>query len=201
MSSISQAMPSAPYNPYLEDTSAMPSNGAAYYQAQPSFAAPAQPVGINDCLIVTILTYPAPIPPLRPYRTSQRGSKSVPKDRPRFLHPKHRSRRAPKEIGSYTTSNAQYVALCPKHVRILTNVAAQLPVVDHYHSLVPLDTNHNKSAAVFGYPSWVYKATSSKNGLVYVLRRLEGTSFQFIRSVILTLFRIPSEQRASYPIC
>jgi len=44
MSSVADAMPSAPYNPYLQDNSAMPSNGAGYYQHQPSFAAPAQPV-------------------------------------------------------------------------------------------------------------------------------------------------------------
>ena len=53
---------------------------------------------------------------------------------------------------------------------------SQLPVLDHYHTLVPLDTNDNENAAVFGYPSWVYKAISSKNGNVYVLRRLEGNA-------------------------
>jgi PAB-dependent poly(A)-specific ribonuclease subunit 3 len=51
---------------------------------------------------------------------------------------------------------------------------SQLPVLDNYHSLVALDTSHHKSATVFGYPSWVYKATSSKNGNLYCLRRLEG---------------------------
>ncbi|KUJ23634.1 PAB-dependent poly(A)-specific ribonuclease subunit PAN3 [Mollisia scopiformis] len=51
---------------------------------------------------------------------------------------------------------------------------SQLPVVDHYHTLVPLDTNHHKNATVFGYPSWVYKAVSSKNGYTCVLRRIEG---------------------------
>lgn len=63
---------------------------------------------------------------------------------------------------------------------------SQLPVLDQYHSLVPLDTNHNKSATVFGFPSWVYKATSSKTGNTYVLRRLEGfrlSNERAIRSV------------------
>jgi len=46
--------------------------------------------------------------------------------------------------------------------------------VEHFHSLVPLDTNNQKSSAVFGYNSWVYKAVSSKDGYIYVLRRLEG---------------------------
>ncbi|TVY46335.1 PAN2-PAN3 deadenylation complex subunit PAN3 [Lachnellula occidentalis] len=63
---------------------------------------------------------------------------------------------------------------------------SQLPTVDPYHSLVALDTSHRKSAAVFGYPSWIYKATSIKNGHMYCLRRLEGyrlTNERAIRSV------------------
>ncbi|CAD6503440.1 BgTH12-03104 [Blumeria graminis f. sp. triticale] len=63
---------------------------------------------------------------------------------------------------------------------------SQLPTVDHYHTLVPLDTNHHESAAVFGYPSWVYKAVSSRNGYTYVLRRLKGyrlSNEKAIRSV------------------
>ncbi|KAL4934310.1 PAN-complex poly(A)-binding subunit PAN3 [Aspergillus undulatus] len=63
----------------------------------------------------------------------------------------------------------------------------QLPAqVDFFHSLVPLDLNHQKNAAIFGYPSWVYKAQSSKDGLFYALRRLEGfrlTNEKAIRSV------------------
>ena len=52
---------------------------------------------------------------------------------------------------------------------------SQLPAqLDHFHSLVPLDTTHQKNAAIFGYPSWVYKAQSSKDGNFYALRRLEG---------------------------
>ncbi|KAI1005236.1 PAN2-PAN3 deadenylation complex subunit [Podosphaera aphanis] len=63
---------------------------------------------------------------------------------------------------------------------------SQLPTVDHYHTLVPLDTNHHENATVFGYPSWVYKAISSKNGYTYVLRRLKGyrlSNEKAIRSV------------------
>ncbi|MCJ1409726.1 PAB-dependent poly(A)-specific ribonuclease subunit 3 [Ptychographa xylographoides] len=48
------------------------------------------------------------------------------------------------------------------------------PQIDHYHSLVPLDTNSQKNATLFGYPSWIYKAVSSKDGNTYALRRLEG---------------------------
>lgn len=51
---------------------------------------------------------------------------------------------------------------------------SQLPQLDNYHSLVALDTTHKKSANIYGFPSWVYKATSIKNGNMYCLRRLEG---------------------------
>lgn len=63
---------------------------------------------------------------------------------------------------------------------------SQLPQLDNYHSLVALDTNHRKNANVFGYPSWVYKATSTKTGHIYCLRRIEGyrlTNEHAIRSV------------------
>lgn len=39
---------------------------------------------------------------------------------------------------------------------------------------MPLDTSNQKNASAFGYSSWVYKATSSKDGNVYVLRRIEN---------------------------
>lgn len=58
--------------------------------------------------------------------------------------------------------------------------------LDNYHSIVPLDTSQRKNINVFGYSSWVYKATSSKNGNIYCLRRLDGyrlTNEQAIRSV------------------
>lgn len=62
-----------------------------------------------------------------------------------------------------------------------------LPVVDSYHSLVPLDLHVAKPAGktpqaqvqqpTFGYTSWVYKAISNKDGMPYVLRRLESMNF------------------------
>lgn len=70
-------------------------------------------------------------------------------------------------------------------LQILPN--SQLPAqVDYFHSLVPLDLSHQKNATIFGYPSWVYKAQSSKDGNFYALRRLEGfrlTNDKAIRSV------------------
>ncbi|KAF2104553.1 PAB-dependent poly(A)-specific ribonuclease subunit pan3 [Rhizodiscina lignyota] len=58
--------------------------------------------------------------------------------------------------------------------------------VDVFHSLVPLDTNHQRNALLFGYPTWIYKAVSSKDGSTYALRRLEGyklTDERTIRAV------------------
>ncbi|KAF2433458.1 PAB-dependent poly(A)-specific ribonuclease subunit PAN3 [Tothia fuscella] len=46
--------------------------------------------------------------------------------------------------------------------------------VDHYHSLVPLDTTNIRSTTIFGYVTWTYKAMSSKDAKWYTLRRLEG---------------------------
>lgn len=63
---------------------------------------------------------------------------------------------------------------------------SQLPQLDNYHSLVALDTTHRKNINIFGYPTWVYKATSAKTGNLYCLRRLEGyrlTNEHAIRSV------------------
>lgn len=57
--------------------------------------------------------------------------------------------------------------------------------VEHFHSLVALDHSNQRVATTFGYPSWIYKATSSKDGHTYALRRIEGfrlTNEQAIRS-------------------
>ena len=60
------------------------------------------------------------------------------------------------------------------------------PHIESYHSLVPLDTTHQKSSGIFGgYSSWIYKAQSSSNGQYYALRRIEGfrlTNEQAIRA-------------------
>jgi PAB-dependent poly(A)-specific ribonuclease subunit 3 len=59
-------------------------------------------------------------------------------------------------------------------LQVMPPTAMPLPVLEHYHSLFPLDTSSRKNAAIFGYTSWVYKATSSRNGRYYCLRRLDG---------------------------
>ncbi|KIW04755.1 hypothetical protein, variant [Verruconis gallopava] len=52
--------------------------------------------------------------------------------------------------------------------------SSTLPNIDHFHSLVPLDTSGQRSSTTFGYVTWLYKAQSSKDGKYYALRRLEG---------------------------
>jgi len=44
MTAVAQAIPTAQYNPYLEDANGIGSSTAAYYQPQATYAAPAQPV-------------------------------------------------------------------------------------------------------------------------------------------------------------
>lgn len=56
--------------------------------------------------------------------------------------------------------------------QILPN--SSLPPIEQYHSLVCLDTTQHKNQSMFGYPSWVYKAVSGKDGNTYTLRRLEN---------------------------
>jgi PAB-dependent poly(A)-specific ribonuclease subunit 3 len=51
-------------------------------------------------------------------------------------------------------------------------------MLHRYHSLVPLeDDSANQArdrAKVFGYPTALYKATSTADGIVYAIRRVEG---------------------------
>lgn len=60
------------------------------------------------------------------------------------------------------------------HATLQTLPNSPLPQLEKYHSLFPLDTSQRKNTTVFGYPSWVFKAVSSKDGKYYCLRRLEG---------------------------
>ncbi|KAI5367869.1 Putative protein kinase-like domain superfamily, PAN2-PAN3 deadenylation complex subunit PAN3 [Septoria linicola] len=46
--------------------------------------------------------------------------------------------------------------------------------VEHFHSLVALNVGNAKTPATFGFPSSVYKATSSADGHTYALRRIAG---------------------------
>jgi len=58
--------------------------------------------------------------------------------------------------------------------------------VEYFHSLVAIDTNTTKGQSTFGFPSWIYKAISGRDGHTYALRRIEGfrlTSEAAIRTI------------------
>eukprot|EP01113_Clastostelium_recurvatum_P042577 TRINITY_DN6906_c0_g1_i8.p1 TRINITY_DN6906_c0_g1~~TRINITY_DN6906_c0_g1_i8.p1 ORF type:complete len:739 (-),score=149.18 TRINITY_DN6906_c0_g1_i8:143-2359(-) len=54
------------------------------------------------------------------------------------------------------------------------------PVLHRYHTLMPLDEDppRERPFKVFGYPTWVYRATSSTDGQQYCVRRLGGFRLQ-----------------------
>lgn len=156
MSSVGQSLPATPFNPYADEHNAMGGSGSAYFPSQGAFAAPLQPLQHH--------LY-APVGPRRedlllPY---QRTTSDF------FMPEKLRE---------------ELVRKAEAALQVMPN--SQLPQLDNYHSLVPLDTTHRKNPSIFGYSTWVYKATSAKNGRPFCLRRLEGfrlTNENAIRSV------------------
>ncbi|KAL8789986.1 MAG: hypothetical protein Q9213_000872 [Squamulea squamosa] len=48
------------------------------------------------------------------------------------------------------------------------------PTIAHYHSLVPLVNNSQKTNTLFGYQNHAYRAESNIDGRLYCLRRLQG---------------------------
>ncbi|KAJ1979529.1 PAB-dependent poly(A)-specific ribonuclease subunit 3 [Dimargaris cristalligena] len=46
--------------------------------------------------------------------------------------------------------------------------------VNQYHSLMPLEDTDRGTRGAIGYVTFVYKAQSSRDGLIYALRRIEG---------------------------
>ncbi|KID95914.1 PAB-dependent poly(A)-specific ribonuclease subunit PAN3, partial [Metarhizium majus ARSEF 297] len=155
MASVGQGLPSAHFNPYADDHSAMAGAAGGFYQPTGAFAAPLQPLQHHL------------YSPVGPYRED--------------LMPYHRLTHdffIPEKLREDLQKKAE------ASLQVMPN--SQLPQMENYHSLVPLDTSHRKNANVFSYPSWVYKATSSKTGNLYCLRRLEGfrlTNEHAIRSV------------------
>lgn len=155
MSAVGQAMPTTQYNPYLEETSNLANNGAAFFPSQPAYTAPAQPLQYHLYA------------PIGPHREDLLAYQRLTHD---FFMPEK------------TREDLQRKAEAT--LQVMPN--SQLPTLDNFHTLVALDTSHQKSATVFGFPGWLYKSTSSKNGKMYCLRRLEGyrlTNENAIRSV------------------
>ncbi|QIW96156.1 hypothetical protein AMS68_001674 [Peltaster fructicola] len=59
-------------------------------------------------------------------------------------------------------------------LQVFPNSTLPQNVDNHFHSLVALDTSAQRTSTTYGYPSWIYKATSSVDGQIYALRRIEG---------------------------
>jgi hypothetical protein len=106
MAPLGQALPAAQYNPYLEDSANITSNGAAYYQPQQTYTAPAQPVSFVTSRLRLPLTVPASISSLRTDWTSSRRPFGVPATHSRLLHARKAPRRVAEEIGSNAAGDA-----------------------------------------------------------------------------------------------
>ncbi|KAI1164874.1 hypothetical protein F5B18DRAFT_613747 [Nemania serpens] len=158
MSNVSQGLPPTPYNPYAEEHNPLAGAGASYYGGQNSYSTPSQPLQYH-------LYYP--ITPIRDSLQSyQRAAYEF------FLPESLRE-----DLQRKSEAARQVLASQP---------GVHSPSLQQYHSLVPLDIKLKNTPGIFGLPTWVWKATSRKNGNVYCLRRVEGfrlTSEDAIKAV------------------
>ncbi|KAI9710066.1 MAG: hypothetical protein M1812_007530 [Candelaria pacifica] len=171
----SSGNPNQPHvNPYAQDSAS--NSGTAFYQGQSNYAQPVQ-----------YHLYA----PLGPHRENLLAYQRTAHDF--FISDNLREdlqRKAEASLqtlpSKLITSNQVGYGKDPNS-ELMSVVDSTLPSqIDHFHSLVPLDTTNQKSAAFFEYPSWVYKVISSKDGNTYALRRLEGyrlTNERAIRSI------------------
>ncbi|KAI7974299.1 hypothetical protein EIK77_008482 [Talaromyces pinophilus] len=172
-SSIAGGSAVAPHpvpNPYSHDAAVAASMGGGFFAGQSGFQQPVQ-----------YHLYA----PIGPHSTNITGYQRNVHDL--FLPNDFREELQKKAAATLQTLPSKVI---PGPIKAVTNRVcsdSSLPAhVDHFHSLVPLDLTHQKNAAMFGFPSWVYKAQSNKDGNFYVLRRLEGyrlTNEKAIRSV------------------
>ncbi|KAI0201858.1 hypothetical protein F4808DRAFT_101051 [Astrocystis sublimbata] len=146
MSNVPQGLQSAQYNPYAEEHNTLAGAGGSYYGSQNTFTAPPQPLQYH-------LYYP-----LTPIRDHLQPHQQAAYD---FFLPESLRERLQKK----SEATRQVLASRP---------GVQSLSIQNYHSLVPLDTKIKSLPGIFGLPTWVWKATSLKNGKVYCLRRVEG---------------------------
>ncbi|KAI1339267.1 hypothetical protein F5Y15DRAFT_83515 [Xylariaceae sp. FL0016] len=146
MSNVTQALQSSQYNPYAEDHNPLAGTGTPFYSPQTAYSAPSQPLQYH-------LYYPiaSARENLQPYQ--------------RQVYDFFVSETIREDLQKKSEASRQVLASQP---------GVQLPSLQQYHSLVPLDTRIRSAATVFGLPTWVWKATSRKNGNIYCLRRIEG---------------------------
>ncbi|KAJ2987172.1 hypothetical protein NUW58_g4653 [Xylaria curta] len=154
MSSVSQGLQSAQYNPYAEEHNPLTAAGASYYGPQNTYSSPSQPLQYH-------LYYPlAPIrDSLQPY---QRAVFDL------FLPESLRE-------GLQKKSEAARQVLA-------SQPGVQSPSLQQYHSLVPLDIKLKNTPGIFGLPTWVWKATSRKNGNVYCFRLTNEDAIKAVNS-------------------
>ncbi|KAI1819672.1 hypothetical protein F4861DRAFT_526079 [Xylaria intraflava] len=146
MSTITQGIQSAQYNPYVEEHNPLAAAGASYYGAQSTYSAPQQPLQYH-------LYYP-----LTPIRESLQPYQRAVFD---FFLPESLR----EDLQKKSEAARQVLA---------TQLGVQPPSLQQYHSLVPLDVKIRNTPGIFGLLTWVWKATSRKNGNIYCLRRIEG---------------------------
>ncbi|KAI1818501.1 hypothetical protein GGS20DRAFT_594433 [Poronia punctata] len=146
MSTIPQGLQTTQYNPYAEEHNPLTGTGTSYYGGQNTYSAPLQPLQYH-------LYYPlAPIrDTLQPYQ------------RPAFDFFLPESLR--EDLQKKSEAARQILT---------TQTGGQSLSLQQYHSLVPLDVKIRNAQTIFGLPTWVWKATSRKNGNLYCLRRIEG---------------------------
>ncbi|KAI1203552.1 hypothetical protein F5X97DRAFT_283382 [Nemania serpens] len=158
MSNVSQGLPSTPYNPYAEEHNPLAGAGASYYGGQNTYSASSQPLQYH-------LYYP-----FTPIRDSLQSYQRAAYD---FFLPES----IREDLQRKSEAARQVLASQP---------GVHSPSLQQYHSLVPLDIKLKNTPGIFGLPTWVWKATSRKNGNVYCLRRVEGfrlTSEDAIKAV------------------
>ncbi|KAI1178849.1 hypothetical protein F4777DRAFT_535893 [Nemania sp. FL0916] len=146
MSSVSQGLQSGTYNPYVEEHNPLASASGSYYGSQNTYPTPSQPLQYH-------LYYP-----LTPIRENLQPFQRAAFDL--FLPESLRE-----DLQKKSEAARQVLASQP---------GVQSPSLQQYHSLVPLDVKLKNTQGVFKLPTWVWKATSRKNGNVYCLRRVEG---------------------------
>ncbi|KAI0542673.1 hypothetical protein GGR58DRAFT_166071 [Xylaria digitata] len=146
LSSVSQGLQPSQYNPYAEEHNPLAGAGTSYYGAQNTYSTPSQPLQYH-------LYYP-----LAPIRDSLQPYQRAVFD---FFLPESLR----EDLQKKSEAARQVLASQP---------GVQSPSLQQYHSLVPLDIKLKNTPGIFGLPTWVWKATSRKNGNVYCLRRVEG---------------------------
>ncbi|CAN8100035.1 unnamed protein product [Discula destructiva] len=144
---FSTPMPPAAYNPYATGNDHTSIAGAsAYYQNQGAYSSPLQPPAYH--LYANIGPYRED---LLPYQRQTRDFFMSDDLREELQKKSHAARQ-----------------VIPSSIEL-----------EAYHSLVPLDkadkldTHQRKNASIFGWVTWLFKATSAKNGKYYCLRRIQ----------------------------